>query len=347
MSIKQKLESEKNPQPQMLKENEEIHDISEKKELTPEERLDQLGIFSIQQFLKTASDEFELKEGNWFRSTTFLMGLDYILERNPGVIEGIDLQVYNMNDNIIFLKDLFEKIFEPIKGDTVKLGELTGLKEMGVTEMKLSDIMNMDNINLGLNKKEEEEPEVQQIKKSKENSVKNESCNQESSESKNDIQPKINFELTNEEDNIMNNQMTFCPSNYESNTGFDFEKVSDYLDFLRTNEISKPLLLCLNTMLGLNEIDSCHESFLRSLFQLPSFVGMLGGKEFKAFYFFGHDHKYFYYLDPHYVKSSHGDEYQDEHYIKDYFLKTIFKMKYKSIAPSLSLCFLIQKSEGT
>ena len=80
---------------------EKIEQEKEEK-LNKEEQLNRSGVFGIQKFLKTAKDEFDLKEGNWFRSTTFLMGLDYILKAHPRAIGGVDLQVYNMNDNIIF-----------------------------------------------------------------------------------------------------------------------------------------------------------------------------------------------------------------------------------------------------
>ena len=279
------------------------------------------------------------------------MGLDYILSKNPKIIEGIDLQVYNMNDNIIFLKDVFEKIFEPDKGDTVKLGELTGLRDMGVTEMKLSDIMDITEINLGMEtKKGEGQPKIScedkvdqydtiqdtQIKDIQDKNTKNDQI----------LSPKMEVNFPFKSDSSQKNKKMSFSSDYESISPFDFEKMSDYIEFLQKNEISKPILLCLNTMLGLNEIDNCHESFLKSLFDLDCFIGMLGGKEYKAFYFFGHCKKFFYYLDPHYVKAAHGPEYSDEEYIKDYFIKTIFKMKFKNIAPSLSVCFLIQSSQG-
>ena len=297
---------------------------------TKEEMLEQLGAFSIQKFLKTASEEFELKEGNWFRSTTFLMGLDYILAKDRKVIGGVDLQVYNMNDNIIFLEDVFQKIFEPPKGSSFKLGELSGMKDKGVKEFKLSDIMDIKSLKMDIPgrcaKKPDEpskdppidpqkEPFVHHIEKLP-NTVKDP------------------------------HKLSFSESDCSVTSNFEFEKVSDYVEYLKKHEISRPLLLCLNTMLGLNQIDPLHREFIESLFDLPSFVGMLGGKEYKAFYFFGYDDDFFYFLDPHYVKAAHGKEFNDEDYIKDYFLKNIFKMQYKRIAPSLSICFLIKSSKG-
>ena len=296
--------------------------ISKEEKTTKEEEFKKSGVFGIQQFLKTAKDEFDLKEGNWFRSTTFLMGLDYILKRHPRVIGGVDLQVYNMNDNIIFLNEVFNKMFEPETGDTFKLGALSGLKEMEVTQMKLSDIMNIEELKMELPKNEE-----LNIKTKEEFST-----------------PSKKLATT-----ILKNpetKISFSENESETQNYFDFEKISDYRDYLKNHEPAKPLLLCLNTMLGLNKIDPIHKNFIEDLYDLPSFVGMLGGKEYKAFYFFGYNKKEFYFLDPHYVKSSHGKEYSNEDYIKDYFYKTIFKMKYKHIAPSLTICFLIQSSKG-
>lgn len=303
---------------------EKIEQEKEEK-LNKEEQLNRSGVFGIQKFLKTAKDEFDLKEGNWFRSTTFLMGLDYILKAHPRAIGGVDLQVYNMNDNIIFLNEVFNKIFEPEKGSTFKLGALSGLKEMEVKEMKLSDIMDIEELKMDLPKNEEVLSDSENTK-------------QEYSTPSKEIASTI---LENPETKI-----SFSENESETHNYFDFEHYSDYKEYLKKHEISKPLLLCLNTMLGLNKIDPIHKKFIQKLYDLPSFVGMLGGKEYKAFYFFGCNEKEFYFLDPHYVKSSHGIEYSNEDYIKDYFFKTIFKMKYKYIAPSLTICFLIKSSKG-
>ena len=240
------------------------------------------------------------------------MGLDYILTRNPKIIDGIDLQVYNMNDNIIFLNDLFNKIFEPDKGDTFKLGALSGLKEIEESNLKLSDIIKIEN---------------------KEDINKNEKY-----ESNKNLEYSI---LKNPETKI-----SFSETESQKTSNFDFNNICDYKDYLKNNKKCKPLLLCLNTMLGLNKIDPINKEFIQSLYDIPSFVGMLGGKEYKAFYFFGYNKKEFYFLDPHYVKKSHGNEYTNKDYIEDYFYKTIFKMKYKNIAPSLTICFLITKSQG-
>jgi hypothetical protein len=348
-----------------------------------EQELESMGVFCIQRFLKTAKEEFNLKEGKWFRSTTFLMGLDYILKANPKAIEGVDLQVYNMNDNIIFLKDVFSKIFDPIKGDTFKLGELSAMKDNQVTQLKLSDVINMDKVSFKIDDdtcgKEEEihkqKPGKQPLEEERvlfektPNKV-SEELKKYSSKTKetvvssltptsqSNVKVKQHVHVESEDEDrsrkssnsksisVKNKEIAFSESDSFTCSHFDFPKLGDYFEYLKNHEVSRPLLLCLNTMLGLNQIDTNNRSFIEALFKIQSFVGMLGGKENKAFYFFGFDDKYFYYLDPHYVKASHDNSYSDREYLEDYFVKNIFKTEYRKISPSISVCFLIHSSKG-
>lgn len=305
-------------------------------------------MFAIQSFLKTASDEFELKEGEWFRSTTFLMGLDYILTKSPRALQGVDLRVYNMNDNMIYLKDLFEKLYDPLPKprETVKLGDLSALKEARPGDAK-EDVGQNDQVRLGSDGSEHKNSvsDCEQRDKSDASGTLKE---EDVQEHKNPLEspPKSPKNASFEKSSPIRRKMTFSCGDSDCSSGLDFETVAEYKQHLKTRPIDHPLLLCLNTMLGLSEIDSNNERFLKRLYDLSSFVGMLGGREYKAFYFFGYDSKYFYYLDPHYVKTAHDERLSHEEYVKYYFEKTIFKMKYKSIAPSLSLCFLIQSAEG-
>lgn len=318
-----------------------------------------MGVFAIQSFLKTAHDEFELKEGEWFRSTTFLMGLDYILAAHPKAISDVDLRVYNMNDNMIYLKDLFDKLYhsEPQPRETVKLGDLSAFKETRSGPEELGHGEQVD-------KDSPDDPKLkadtQGVEPNSDSSdCRNEDIPEEGEKPKEGdlgaqkelIQspkesPDWPTNTSPERASPVPRKMTFSCGDSDSSSGHDYETVAEYKAHLKTREIDRPLLLCLNTMLGLSQIDPNNERFLKRLYDLPSFVGMLGGREYKAFYFFGYDENYFYYLDPHYVKSAHDERFTHEEYVKYYFEKTIFKMKYKSIAPSLSLCFLIQSATG-
>ena len=334
---KDEIKNDNQEKEQNLNEEQDPEKIKKQNDLA------KLGVFGIQRFLKTAKEEFDLKEGNWFRSTTFLMGLDYILNSNPNAIPGIDLKVYNMNDNIMFLKDVFAKIFDPEKGNTFKLGELSTLMENKKEEKKIEKQKINTNPNL-CNSEVEESDSLNNLKilNDKQENFKEENKDFTQKSIEKDLFDNLNLQNTDK----FPKKLSFSETESISYSHFDFETVDVYKEYLRNNETKRPLLLCLNTMLGLSEINKNHQDFLEALFELKCFVGMLGGREYKAFYFFGFDKNYFYYLDPHYVKSSHGREYNDEDYIRDYFSKNIFKTEFYKIAPSLSLCFLIQSSKG-
>lgn len=308
--------------------------------LEPENETDALvglGPFSIQNFIKMAKDEFSLEEGNWFRSTTFLMSLEYMLERNESLIKDKSLRVYNSIDNVIFLDKLLGLLYKP--SCISKLGKLK---------------------NISSGKEDKLEEGGQQIK--------NQSGTKDNSE---DIaQTKNDFEnITKIEEGIIKetksinedikesqliqkfisppSEVTLDPQNLDFWEFHDqtFESLLEWLINLKSEPI-RPVLMSLNTMLGLSEIDLSIRSFIEKMLRLSSFVGMLGGKEYKAFYFIGYDDHFFYYLDPHYVQKAHESGYQDEEYIKNYFRKKIFKTRFKDISPSLSFCFLLETNKG-
>lgn len=135
-------------------------------------------------------------------------------------------------------------------------------------------------------------------------------------------------------------------SDLDDSQSEDMLSIDSFLCILKTKPITNPLVFTLSTMLGLNEIDPIQKPFFKALMKLKSFLGILGGKEFKAYYFFGYDQNYFYYLDPHYVKESHSNDYTQENYIQDYCQKKVFKMKLQDISPSLSFTFLFETNQG-
>lgn len=361
-----------------------------------------------------AYEEFELKEGEWFRSTTFLMGLDYLLRRSPGVIGEKDLRVYNMNDNMLYLKGLFDLVYDPAPRESVKLGDLSGLKGCRAPEIRLEAVMGTGGGGAPGREEEQGKPCAQKEKRERGAEEKGGAistgtqksgggqgtgpgprlCQSESSDAEGALSEKkgdaerggrkagkekgtghggegpprgqkavpaqgpaervggpqpssdFDFKMPSKEEQSPASKMSFSSSESAVSSGLEFETIAEYKAHLQAHEIDRPLLLCLNTMLGLSSIDRNHEIFLRRMFDLPSFVGMLGGKEYKAFYFFGYSARHFYYLDPHYVRSAHDEHYRDDQFLADYFQKTIFRMKYRSIAPSLSLCFLIESAAG-
>lgn len=241
-------------------------ELSTEKVLDPSRYLSKLGVFAIQKFVDVAHKEFDLIEGNWFRSTTFLMSLETIIEEEKERLADFNFKILNITENLVYLSDLSSKLYETKK-------------------IKFSDL------------------------------------------SKETLERKFSNEL----DDSQNDDMM---------------SIESFLSLLKTKPITNPLLFSLSTMLGLNEIDPIQKPFFKALMKLNSFLGILGGKEYKAYYFFGCDQDYFYYLDPHYVKESHSNDYMQENYIQDYCEKKVFKMKLRDISPSLSFTFLFETNKG-
>ena len=319
-----------------------------------------LGPFCIQSFIKMAKDEFTLEEGNWFRSTTFLMSLEYMLKRNDDLIQDTNLKVYNSIDNVVFLENVFKLLYKP--AEEIKLGKL---KNIGSgTDDNKGICSNLDNPNdpklaTQIPTQDEQNPKIKDVINTKEKIAEDQDkTNKTNKTNKTEQKEEVIIESKPFHLKILpSDQPYICespPSELLSNSQhldfweFHDQTLSSLLDWVmdRNEEPLRPVLMCINTMLGLNEIDLDLEPFVKKLLSLSSFVGMLGGKEYKAFYFIGFDDNYFYYLDPHYVKKAHEAGYNDENYIKNYFKKKIFKSRFKDISPSLSFCFLLRSNKG-
>ena len=301
-----------------------------------------------------AKDEFTLEEGNWFRSTTFLMSLEYMLKRNDDLVQDTNLKVYNSIDNVVFLENVFKLLYKP--AEEIKLGKLKNIGS-GTDENKgicsILDNPNGQKLDTQIPPENEQNQKVKDVMNTKETKPENPKQTNKTEQTEEVINETKPFQLK----ILPSDQPQICespPSELLNNSQildfweFHDQTLSSLLDWVRdrNQEPLRPVLMCLNTMLGLNEIDLDLEPFVKKLLSLSSFVGMLGGKEYKAFYFIGFDDNYFYYLDPHYVKKAHEAGYNDDNYIKNYFTKKIFKSRFKDISPSLSFCFLLRSNRG-
>ncbi|EPY52457.1 Atg8 deconjugator Atg4 [Schizosaccharomyces cryophilus OY26] len=78
---------------------------------------------------------------------------------------------------------------------------------------------------------------------------------------------------------------------------------SVYRDQLFRNPF--PILLLIPTRLGIDSVnDLYHEQILR-VFEIPSFVGITGGRPRSAHYFYARQNQHLFYLDPHCTYSAH------------------------------------------
>ena len=81
-----------------------------------------LGIFSLQRYVFEAFKELSLEEGKWFRSTTFLMCLESLLNNETDTLKDLNLKIMNITDNIIYISDLKSKLFKEKK---IKIADLS------------------------------------------------------------------------------------------------------------------------------------------------------------------------------------------------------------------------------
>lgn len=105
-------------------------DESLNKQKLEKKRNSEIGIFALQNFVKTAREKYNLKEGSWFRPTTFLLSLKKLLKKAPELSE---LRVQNVFENCFYLKDLCKKAFNNFESESIKsveeAVELLGSKE--------------------------------------------------------------------------------------------------------------------------------------------------------------------------------------------------------------------------
>jgi len=105
-----------------------------------------------------------------------------------------------------------------------------------------------------------------------------------------------------------------------------------------------PLLLVIPLRLGLNEFNETYKEPLKKCFELDQTVGMIGGKPYSAYYFYGYADDDLLYLDPHEVQNYETNLLED---MKDasYHCKTMWKLKFCNLDPSIALGFLCKNKE--
>lgn len=103
----------------------------------------------------------------------------------------------------------------------------------------------------------------------------------------------------------------------------------------------KTLLLIVPLRLGLAEVNPIYVPALQKCFQLPSIVGMIGGRPNQALYFIGYVGDEALYLDPHTTQAtgSVGDKSTPEEMESDetFHQKYAGRIGFKTMDPSLAL----------
>lgn len=110
------------------------------------------------------------------------------------------------------------------------------------------------------------------------------------------------------------------------------------------SEVTFPLLLIIPLRLGLNDINPIYIPALKRCLEIPTTLGIIGGRPNQALYFIGYVEDEALYLDPHTVQRSgsiNAKENQNEVEMDETFHnKTAGRMNFTSMDPSIAVAFL-------
>ncbi|XP_040580883.1 cysteine protease ATG4B [Lepeophtheirus salmonis] len=119
------------------------------------------------------------------------------------------------------------------------------------------------------------------------------------------------------------------------------DEIKESCSYFGEDSAGKPLILFIPLRLGLTEINPIYFQDLKECFEFPQVLGVIGGRPNHALYFIGYVDNELIYLDPHVSTqvankvSNFGDE-EDQ----TYHTERAYRMDFKDLDPSLSLCFL-------
>lgn len=105
----------------------------------------------------------------------------------------------------------------------------------------------------------------------------------------------------------------------------------------------KNVLVVIPLRLGTEKVNEIYHDHLRTLFQMPSFMGFVGGRPKHAVYFIGCVENTLVHLDPHICqKYVELDGKESEEHWETFHCKTIFSMSFKDMDSSCALGFLLK-----
>ena len=96
--------------------------------------------------------------------------------------------------------------------------------------------------------------------------------------------------------------------------------------------------------LGLETVPDEYFEPVKKLFNIPQWVGIMGGKKNKALYFVGHEGDSLIFLDPHYVTDAIKKENITNFDVSSYIWKTPKKLAMNYLDPWLGVGFLVKDS---
>ena len=140
---------------------------------------------------------------------------------------------------------------------------------------------------------------------------------------------------------------TLCKRAFNDESCLQNLNLEQCISLLKNRTWDNKVMLNFCMMIGAYKtLDPKYKNFIRFLTENRSFVGMIGGCNRRAYYLVGCNQDLdFYYLDPHYVKTT-LDSFEDEKKLtSEYFEKSFMKINYNNLSSSITLSFLIQNKE--
>lgn len=105
-------------------------------------------------------------------------------------------------------------------------------------------------------------------------------------------------------------------------------------------------MLIVPLRLGITDVNPIYIEGLKRCFQIPGYLGMIGGRPNQALYFIGYVGDDALYLDPHTTQStgSVGDKSTDDECSADatYHQRNVGRIAFRDMDPSVALAFLCQ-----
>lgn len=129
--------------------------------------------------------------------------------------------------------------------------------------------------------------------------------------------------------------------NHSNKHGFNPFKVDNYIMFNNQKYyFAKAGLIFTSVRLGIKNIAPEYFDSIKKMFECKEFIGFVGGKGVYAYYFFGHDDDYVFYLDPHLNQEAVSNVNNDA--FSTYQPKKIFHLKFEKLKPALTFAFLFR-----
>jgi len=122
----------------------------------------------------------------------------------------------------------------------------------------------------------------------------------------------------------------------ESKLPYNIYVTDDSIIDIQKIDYNKTNLYLFSIRLGLNKFDLSYECIIKNCFQIPEFIGCIGGVGTSCYYFFGYEAQtqYLVYLDPHVVTKYKSTMKQSQLKAKHYSIVHI-----NNLNPSITFCF--------